>query len=113
MKPSEASVREAAEKAAEGLGEGRSCRSQLLEVKLSKLPQNPVTLACQVNADKASVTRAFLLSDQSSPAGALNQTHHRVVALLKEFGKLGDSCPASPGIARDPEEQLVLLRGDA
>ncbi len=59
--------------------------------------------------NETTIAGTWLLPDQPSAGRSLDQPHHCVVALLKEFGELGDRCPPASGIARHAEKELVLL----
>lgn len=59
--------------------------------------------------NEATIAGTWLLLNQPVARRSLDQPHHCVVALLKEFGKLGNCCPPASGIARHAEKELVLL----
>ncbi len=59
--------------------------------------------------NETTIAGTWLLPNQPSARRSLDEPHHGVVALLKEFGELGDRRPPTAGVARHAEKELVLL----
>ncbi len=62
-----------------------------------------------MNAHESPVAFARFLAYQAAAHRAIDQAHHRVVALLQEFSKFADVRPTSSGMSCDPEQKLMLL----
>lgn len=86
---------------------------QLARVALGEVFQDSCAPGCQPHADEAAIAGTVLLAHKPPARGALNQADDGVMLFLKEFGQFRDGSPAPPGVARHPEHQLVLLRGDS
>src|SRR5579864_4083425 len=82
-------------------------------VKCGKLRENLLAAGRQRHADVAAIAGPLLFLDQALLGRTLDQPHHRVVPLLKELRQLRDGGPAAPGIARDSEQELMVLRSHA
>src|ERR1700735_2520337 len=67
----------------------------------------------QLDADEAAVGRDDFFADEIALRGPVDQPDDGVVALLQEFGKLGDVGGAASRESSNAEHQLMLLRRDA
>ena len=66
-----------------------------------------------MNFDEAAIFFPWNFAHQSAFFGALDQSHHGVVASLHELGQFGNGGPTAARVARHSQQELVLLRGDS
>ncbi len=66
-----------------------------------------------MNFNEAAILFALNFAHQPALDGALDHSHHGVVASLHEFGEFGNGGPAAARVARHSQQELVLLGSDA
>jgi hypothetical protein len=99
-----------------GAGGGRhSCReaSRLVPMQLRQPCQNRCAPLRDVDSHKSAVRLALSFADQASLGRPLHQADDGVVTPLQKFGEFADSGPFTVRVARDAQQELVLLGSDA
>ena len=82
-------------------------------MKFRKLSQGDLSSRRQRYIDITAIVRVVILSYETLSHSTPHEFNYRVMPLLEKFGQIGNRGAPNAVVARDAQEQLVLLRRES